>query len=399
MQPSRYLHVEPREREFVKPLELYFDLVFVLGFTRCTALMVDDPTWAGVGRALLVLAMLWWAWVGYAWMTSVIDPEEGAVRIAMFAAMAGLLVVTLCMPEAYGERALGFALAYAAVRGGHAVIYLLVSRGDPGLRRSVSGYAVSTTLAVAALVVGALLDDGARVAMWGLAVLIDLVGPALFGIEGWRLVPEHFAERHNLVVIIALGESFVALGVAAEVELTTDVIVAAVLGVALVSALWWVYFDVVAIVTRERLARASVGRARNALARDSYSFLHFPMVAGIVLAAFGLEETVLHLDEHLHAVPAAALLGGVALYLLGHVALRLRNARTINPQRLGLAVLLVALIPVATDVPAMVTLVAVTAPLWLMIAYETARYGDGRYRLRHGLDFDPPPPGLEPEPS
>jgi low temperature requirement protein LtrA len=279
------------------------------------------------------------------------------------------------------------------------VLYLLVSRGYPGLRRSVSGYAVSTTLAVVALVVGAFLDGDARVAMWCLAVAIDLVGPAIFGIEGWRIVPEHFAERHNLVVIIALGESVVALGVATEVALNSGVVVAAVLGVALASALWWVYFDVVALVTRERLARAPAGRVRNALARDSYSFLHLPMVAGIVLAAFGLEEAVLHLDEHLHTVPATALLGGVALYLAGHVALRLRNARTINPQRLGLAVLLVALIPISTQVPALVTLIGVTAPLWLMIAYETARYGDVRYRLRHGLDIEPPLSGMEAERS
>jgi low temperature requirement protein LtrA len=391
------LTVERRELETVKPLELYFDLVFVLGFTQCTALMAAQPSWEGIARGLLVLGALWWAWVGYSWLTSVIEPEEGAVRIAFFATMAGLLVVALCVPEAFGERALAFAIAYAVVRGGHVVLYALVSRDDPDLRRSVWGLEISTPLAVGLLIGASFLDGAAQAALWVLALLIDWGGPAVFGVAGWRLVPGHFAERHNLVIIIALGESIVALGVAARVDLTTGVIVAAALGIALASALWWVYFDVVALVTQQRLARATAGRARNALARDSYSYLHFPMVAGIVLVALGLEETLVHLDEHLDAVRAAALLGGVALYLLGHVGLRLRNAHTVNVQRLVVALGLLALVPLATRVPALVTLAAVNVPLWAMIAYETSRYGEGRYRLRHGLDLDPAPPGLGPE--
>jgi low temperature requirement protein LtrA len=383
---------ERREGEGVKPLELFFDLVFVLGFTQCTALMAAEPTWTGIGRGMLVLAMLWWAWVGYAWLTSVIEPEEGPVRIAMFAATAALLVAALCVPEAFGDRALTFAIAYGVVRAGQIALFLIASRDDGALRRSVVGLAISSAIGVGLLVGASFLEGGAQAGLWGVAILLDWGGPALFGVRGWQLVPRHFAERHNLVIILALGESIVALGVGAQLDLTAGVIAAAVLGVGVAAALWWIYFDVVSLVTARRLTLATEGRERNALARDSYSYLHFPMVAGIVLVAFGLEATLAHVDDALSSERAFALLGGVAIYLLAHVALRLRNAHTINYQRLLLAVVLFALIPVATEIPALATLIGVNVLLWTMIAYETARYDERRYRLRHGLDPDPPSP-------
>jgi low temperature requirement protein LtrA len=387
------ISAELRERDVVKPLELFFDLVFVLGFTQCTALMAAEPTWQGIVRGMLALAMLWWAWTGYAWLTSVIDPEEGAVRIVMFAAMAALIVVALCVPDAFGDRALPFAIAYGVVRAAHIALFVIASRENPGLRRSVVGLAISSGIGVGLLVGAAFLDGVGQEALWGLAILIDWGGPAVFGVAGWQLVPTHFAERNNLVIILALGESIVVLGIGADVTLTAGVITAAVLGVALASALWWTYFDVVALVTARRLTLATQGRQRNALARDSYSYLHFPMVAGIVLAALGLKETLVNVDDPLEAVEAFALLGGVAFYLLAHVALRLRNARTFNVQRLVLAVGLLAAIPLATTIPALATLAAVNVLLWAMISYETFRvYGDRRFRLRHGLEVDVPGP-------
>jgi low temperature requirement protein LtrA len=355
--------------------------------------METESGWAGIGQGMLVLALLWWAWTAYAWLTSVIEPEEGAVRIVMFGAMAALLIVALATPGAFGDSALTFAIAYGVVRAGHIALYLLASRDDPGLRRSVVSLAISTAIGVGLVIGASFLDSGPQAALWGIAILLDWGGPALFGVSGWRLVPGHFAERHNLVIILALGESIVALGIGAEIDLTAGVIVAAVLGVALASALWWVYFDVVSLVTARRLALAAEGRQRNALARDSYSYIHFPMVAGIVLAALGLEETLAHVDDAFDPEHAFALLGGVAIYLLAHVALRLRNARTVNVQRLVLALVLFALIPVAVTIPALASLVGVNALLWVMIAYETVKvYGDRRYRLRHGLETEVPGP-------
>ncbi len=382
------IDAEPRVQESVKPLELFFDLVFVLGFTQCTALMVADPDWDGLGRGLLVLAVLWWAWVGYAWLTSVIDPEEGAVRLVIFGAMAGLLVVSLCVPHAFDDRALTFAIAYGIVRTAHVALYLIASQDDPGLRRSVVGIAVSTVVAVGLLVGAAYVDGTGQILLWLTAVLVDWGVPALFGADGWRLVPGHFAERHNLVIILALGESIVALGVGAELDLDAAVLTAAVLGVALASAFWWIYFDIVALVTARRLEMAPEGPERNRLARDSYSYLHFPMVAGIILTALALHEVLAHGDHPLEAPVALALLGGTALYLLAHVALRWRNAASINVQRLVLAGILLALTPVATRIEPLVTLAGVVVLLWAMIAYEHAHYGESRYALRHGLDVE-----------
>jgi low temperature requirement protein LtrA len=379
-----------REGERVTPLELFFDLVFVLAITQCTALMASNPTWEGLTQALLVLGVLWWSWAGYAWLTSVIDPEEGAVRIAFFAAMAAFLVVSLCVPEAFDDLALTFALAYGVVRAAHIALFLIASRDEPGLRRSTTGLAVSTAIGVGLLVLASAFDGVPQASLWILALLLDYGGPYFFGTEGWKLVPGHFAERHGLIVIIALGESIVAIGVGAQIGLDAGVVAAAVVGIALVAAMWWVYFDVVALVSARRLARATEGRERNAMARDSYSYLHLPMVAGIVLVALGLKKTLGDVDDPLETVPAFALLGGVGMYLLAHVALRLRNVRTINRQRLVLGVLLFALVPVAVEVPALASLTGVAALLCLMITYETRRYGEGRTRVRHELSAQPP---------
>jgi low temperature requirement protein LtrA len=372
-----------RDGEQVTPLELFFDLVFVLAITQCTALMSHHPTWAGMAQGLLVLGVLWWSWVGYAWLTSVIDPEEGAVRLVMFAAMAALLIVSLCVPEAFGNLALAFALTYGVVRTAHIALFMLASPEDDALRHSVLSLAASTAIAIGLLAGASLLDGLAQGSLWALALFLDMAGPYFFGSEGWKLSPRHFAERHGLIVIIALGESIVAIGAGAAGVLTAGIAAAAVLGVALAAAMWWVYFDVVALVAGRRLERAEKGRELNEMARDSYSYLHLPMVAGIVLVAFGLKTTIGHVDDHLHAVPAFALLGGLAFYLLGHVAFRYRHVHTINRQRLLLSIVLLILVPVAVELPALVALGIANALIWAMIAYETRSYGEGRDRVRH----------------
>jgi len=375
----------------VTPLELFFDLVFVLALTQCTALMYQHPTWEGLAQGMLVLGVLWWSWTGYAWLTSVVDPEEGAVRIAMFAAMAGLLIVAICVPEAFDSLALEFALAYGVVRAGHIALFMLASRDDPALRHSTVGLAGGTAVGVGLLISASLFDGLAQAAVWSLALLLDMAEPFFFGSEGWRLVPGHFAERHGLVIIIALGESIVAIGAGAEAHLTAGIAAAAVLGVTVAAALWWTYFDVVALVSARRLARAPEGQERNELARDSYSYLHFPMVAGIILFALGMKKTLGAVSDPLDIELAFALLGGVAFYLLGLVAFRFRHIHSINRQRLLLGVALFGLLPAAVELPALATLAILTALLCALIAYETASYGEGRARVRHE-DFAPERP-------
>jgi low temperature requirement protein LtrA len=376
-----------RDEERVTPLELFFDLVFVLAITQCTALMAHDATWSGLAQGMLVLGVLWWAWVGYAWLTSVVDPEEGAVRLVIFAAMAAFLVVALCVPQAFGDLGLEFALAYGVVRVAQLALFYIASEDDPNLRRSIQGLAVGTAIGVGLLLGASLLDGLAQGSLWALALFLDMAGPFVFGSEGWKLMPAHFAERHGLIIIIALGESIVAIGLGSQAGVTAGVIAAAVLGTALVAGMWWTYFDVVAIVAGRRLASAPAGKVRNEMARDSYSYLHFLMVAGIILVALGLKKTLAHVEDPLHIVSAFALLGGLAIYLLGHVAFRFRNIHSINRQRLGLAVLLLAMVPLAVELPALAALAIITALLSTMIAYETISYGEGRDRVRHQGTF------------
>jgi low temperature requirement protein LtrA len=372
-----------REGEQVTPLELFFDLVFVLALTQCTALMAGQPTWEGLAKGLLVLGVLWWSWTGYAWLTSVLDPEEGAVRLVIFTAIAAFLVAALAVPEAFDSLALLFAGAYGVVRVAHIALFMLASRDDPGLRQSVIGLACGTAVGVGLLVAASFFDGAAQGGIWAVALLLDTAEPFFFGAEGWKLVPSHFAERHGLIIIIALGESIVAIGVGSNTTVDAGVVAAAVLGVAVTGALWWLYFDVVALVAKRRLEQATEGRERNEMARDSYSYLHFPMVAGIVLLAFGLKKTLAHVGEPLDTVPAVAMLGGPALYLLAHIAMRLRNIHTLNKQRLLCAFLLVALIPAGIHLPALATLAILAVVLVTLIRYETWLYGERRAEVRH----------------
>ena len=390
MEGRRRLTTALREGEQVSPLELFFDLVFVLAITQCTQLMSNHPTWEGLARGLLVLGLLWWSWVGYAWVTSVVDPEDDAVRLVVFAAMAGLLIVALAVPAAFDDLGVTFALAYGVVRYGQLGLFMLASRDNAALRHSVLTLAGSTTAGVAILVGGTFFDGGTQAAIWAGALALDMAGPYFFGSEGWRLVPAHFAERHGLILIIALGESIVAIGVGVGDGLSFGQGAAAVVGIALAAAMWWLYFDVVALVAARRLEQAEPGRVQNEMARDSYSYLHFPMVAGIVLVALGMKKTLGEVEDPLATVPAFALLGGLAAYLLGHVSFRYRHIRTINTRRTVLALILVAFLPVATEIPALATVAVVAAAAWLLIIVETRSYGEGRGRVRRE-DFAPMP--------
>jgi low temperature requirement protein LtrA len=374
-----------REEERVTPLELFFDLVFVLAITQCTALMAETPTWTGLAQGLAVLGVLWWAWVGYAWLTSVVDPEEGSVRIAMFGAMAALLVVALCVPGAFDDSALLFASAYGIVRFGQVVLLGIAGRDDPALSKSVLGLAASTALGVGLLLTAALADGWVQGALWALALVLDMGGPIVIDPVGWKLVPGHFAERHGLIVIIAIGESIVAIGVGVAGGVDAGIVAAAVAGTAVAAGLWWLYFDVVALVAQRRLTQAAPGREQNALARDSYSYLHFPMVAGIVLVALGMKKTLGDVGDPLKLVPATALLGGTAVYLLAHVGFRLRNVRTLNKHRLAAAVLLLVLIPVAVEIPSLASVTLVAVVLSALIGYEAVRFAGARDRVRHQL--------------
>jgi low temperature requirement protein LtrA len=380
--------------ERVKPLELFFDLVFVFGLTQVTTMISDDPTWGGLLRGVLVLAAIWWAWAAYAWLTNTLNPEEGIVRIAMFAVMAAMLIAALAVPEAFDEHGVIFGVAYLVVRTMHLALYALAARGDHDLLGAVLRMTPSSTISGALILTAGFLDGDDRIALWAIALSIDYFGVVVGRGAGWRVYPGHFAERHGLIVIIAIGESIVALGVgAAGTPLSAGVITAALLGITVAAALWWTYFDWVSIVTEQQLRQAT-GAKQATLARDAYSYLHFLMVAGIVLFAVGMKKTLADFDKHLGAVPATALVGGLALYLLAHVLLRLRISFLISPGmgllgRVGrgrpLAVVTLLLFwPFAGEVPALAALAFVAAVFIGLIAYEAIRYRESRSRIRHG---------------
>jgi low temperature requirement protein LtrA len=381
----------------VTPLELFFDLVFVFALTQVTALMASDLTAHGMIRALLVLGVLWWSWTGYAWVCNLVRADEGAARVALFAAMAVMFIMALTIPEAFDDLPGGLngpvvmALCYFVFRLLHVALFLVVARSDPGLRRQVIRFIPSMAGGTALLLVASQLDGRAQTACWALALLADYGGTFIIGSSGWRLRSvSHFAERHGLILIVAFGESIVAIGVGVAAEpISWPVILASVLGLAVCGSLWWAYFDVVALVAERVLARTPE-EDRPRLARDSYSYLHLPMITGVVLLALGLKKVLEYvsdstdheLTDPLTGIGLYALYGGVALYLLALVAFRLRNVHTVNVQRVVVAGLLLALIPLAGMLPALAALGLLAGVAVGLIAYEAIRFADVRDRVR-----------------
>jgi low temperature requirement protein LtrA len=367
----------------VSPLELFFDLVFAFAFTQVTGLILANPTWLGILHGMLVLAALWWAWNVYAWLSSAMDVDEGGVRLTILAAMGALMIAALAVPRAFGASAVLFGFAYLVVRLLHIVLSAIVARGDPDRRSALLRFAPTSTVGPLLLVAAGFLHGRWRVAAWIVGLAIDYLGPVVVGMgRGWLVAAEHFAERYGLIVLVALGESIIAIGIGVGSELTAGTLAAVVLGLALVSTLWWLYFDVAAIITRSRLERAS-GLARARLARDSYGYFHWPMVAGIVLFAFGVETSFHHVTEPLDVIPAVALCGGSALYLLAQIAFLFRATGHVFRRRTIGTIALLALMPAALVMPAIASLAAVSAICALVVAYEVLRHRASRSRLRH----------------
>lgn len=380
------------ERE-VTPLELFFDLVFVFALTQVTSLMAADPSWLGLLRGVAVLTVLWWAWVGYVWIGTTTDAEETAPRITMLVAMGTMFLTALAVPGAFGQlssvaggerdQALLFGITYLAVRVMHVLLFVVIGRDKPGVGDAARRLAPGLLTGAGLILVAAFLPPGwPRGLLWLVAIVIDVGSPLVTGTRGWEVSPGHFAERHGLVVIIALGESIVALGVGVADQLySVRIIVSVLVGFTALACLWWLYFDVVAIAAEERLSSAPQ-EERTALARDSYNYVHLVMVAGIVLLALGMKKSFDDIDAPLKVTVSFALYGGTAIYLVGHLLFRLRNLGTWNVQRAVCAVLLLVLLPVGTVAPAWVSLVLLMSVLLGLVTYETLHFRESRHRLR-----------------
>jgi low temperature requirement protein LtrA len=373
-------HAEREQR--VTPLELFFDLVFVFGFTQVTTVLSDDRTWSGLGHGLLILAALWWAWAAYAWLTNAVDPTEGALWGAILVAMAAMFIAALAVPEAFGRHGVIFGVAFLIVNLMYLALYALGARNDRDLLAAILRSAPAALAGSTLIVAAGFVDGWLRPMLWLAALAVGLFGPLLGGTSGWRVQPAHFVERHGLIMIIAIGESFVAIGLGARsTELSAGVIVASVLALVVATSFWLAYFDFFSIRGQQLLADRS-GTERTALARDVYTYLHLPMVAGIVLFAFAMKTTLAHVGDELDTISAVALCWGPALYLFAYVTLRFRVARTLGRGRLVAATACGLLLPLALVLPALAALTLVAAVWVALHAYEIIWWREARAQTR-----------------
>jgi low temperature requirement protein LtrA len=385
----RLRNFEERERR-VSSIELFFDLVFVFAFTQVTTFWLEHASWGGLGRGLLVLLVLWWVWASYAWLTNAADAEAGLVSTVLLIAMGALFIVALSVPDALGRHRLLFALALFVVLVAFVGLYALVSKDVPDQLAAVLRMSRTVLPGGALIVAAAFAPAGVRLVLWALAFVVGFFGPLLGGLGGWRVQPAHFAERHGLIVIIALGESLGAIGFGARTtELGFRVIVGAVLGLLIAASLWLAYFDYFSVAVGGLLAERR-GEQRVAVARDAYSYAHLPMVIGIVLFAFAMRATLAHPRLELKLIPALALCCGCALYLLAFVWLRWRLTKTVGVGRPIAAVAFVLLTPAATSMPALAA-VGLVAGVWIGLhAYELVGWRAERAQRRAAGARDAP---------
>jgi low temperature requirement protein LtrA len=368
----------------VTPLELFFDLVFVFGFTQVTTVLSNDPTWRGLEHGVLILVALWWAWAAYAWLTNSIDPGEEAVWGSLLVAIGAMFIAALAVPEAFGRHGVVFGVAFLIVIVMQVALYVLasVSRGDRDLVAAIARISPSSLGGAILILVAGFVSTDLKPLLWLAGLVVALLLPLLIPLQDWRVRPAHFVERHGLIVIIAIGESLAAIGFGARgTGLTAGVIIAALLGLAVAASFWLAYFDFFPQRAQQLLIDRS-GAQQTALARDTYTYLHLPMVAGIVLFAFAVKETLAHVGDVLDTVPALCLAGGSALYLFAYVAVRWRVSRTARGGRFAAAVACVLLIPVALTVPAIGALAALTAVWVALHAYELIWWRETRAAVR-----------------
>jgi low temperature requirement protein LtrA len=385
------------EAHRVTTFELFFDLVFVFAFTQVTQYMAATHSAIGVLQALTILTLLWWSWVSYAWLANQTHVDEGGVKLGMAVAMIAMFVVALVIPEAYVDLPGGLfgplvlVIAYMVVRVTHLTLYYLAAAEDPPLRRQILRTSLALVAGSGFLIAGALVADPLlQTWLWLVALGLDVLLTYLTSSGGnWRVhSAAHWAERFGLVVILALGESIVAIGVGAAREpISVSIIIGSALAMLLSIFLWWIYFDTTALAAERELARLR-GVQRVGLAIDGYTYLHLLLIAGIVLGALGVEDVIAHVDdtEPMGLFGAAALYGGVSCYLAGIGFFWLRVARRVKWLRFGAAVLVLAATPVAALLPPLVALAVLVVAGGVLIVVESVRYADHRREIReaHG---------------
>ncbi|WFE42732.1 low temperature requirement protein A [Micromonospora sp. WMMD998] len=386
-------------------LELFYDLVFVFAFLSVTTLTASELTPINLCRFLLVLALLWWSWTGFAGMGNAIRADQGVLPLVGFVTVAATFLLVLSVPGAFVDRPGGlpgplvFAGCYFVIRVAQLTVFGWVDRADPVRRQRfllrASVPAVATALLLVAGTVPARVPQerfavALQLALWTLAVLVEYVVGSTLARLWWVVVSAgHWAERHALMVLVALGESIIALGLGPKrgLPLTGPVAVAALLGILIVAALWWVYFDTLAFALEQALHHARDQAARLRLARAVYTFLHLPLVAGVILYALGLKDLLAevadpptpHWGWPLGDFWGGVIFGGVALYLLSIAGCWWLAVREVHRPLLVTVAALAAAGPVAFRIPEVVALGVLGVLTGAGVAWET-RSEDGRRR-------------------
>ncbi len=368
------MQVHLDEEHEVQPFELFFDLVYVYAFTQVTAFMAHDLSWSQVGIGAMIMAMLWWSWTNFTWIGNSVNLQLGTPRLLMLGAMGAMLVCGLTIGDATGDSAMTFALAYGFARLTSAGLAIWASRntGDADFHKLTRGFAAGGLVPPVLIVVGAALGGDWLLPLWGLAIAFDYASPYVLAEGDWHISGLHFAERHRLIIIIALGEAIISIGTGAEgLPIDAELIAAALFAFASIAMLWWVYFDYVTLAGAAYLAsRPTIVRGK--LARDAYSILHLPMVFGTVLFALGVKKAMAHLDEPMKTIPLAALFGGIIVFQLAQVAWRWRAVRVISRSRL-MAMAAVAAIPLVFGGLDAIWILAVMAAATTVIAWQDTR--------------------------
>ena len=355
-------------------IELFFDLVFVFAVTQVVGLVHHDPTWSGATHGLLVFWLIWWGWTQFTWALNSANTEHRFIEVMTLVATAIAFVMAYGVPESFADDALWFAIPYVLVRIVGLAVYAGVTWADPGQRGAVMTFGALSTIGLALAVLGALADNPLRSWCWVMVIAADLAAAAVAGkSESWNLQIPHFAERHGLFVIIALGESLIAVGVTASgVERTGSLVTVMLAGTAIACLLWWTYF----VWLGPRLEHAAADAPREvqaALARDTYSFLHFPIIFGVICLAVGLEAAVAHPTDPLDSASLAFLVSGVIMFVLSAGLAHWRATGRPPVERLVWVVALALLATLAADASAAWVLTIVIVALVGLIAAEAAR--------------------------
>jgi low temperature requirement protein LtrA len=358
------------ETSRVTTLELFFDLVFVFTITQLTTVLVDAPNGKGVLRIVLMLGVIWWMYGGYAWLTNAVAPDRATRRVLLLGGMGAFLILALSIPDAFGEAGLAFGIAYAAVITIHATLFTRHSSMD--VVQAILGLAPYNGAMALLVLAGGIAGGTAQYVLWALACLVWLT-PKVIDEAGFVIAPGHFVERHGLVIIVAIGESVVAIGIGAKgLPIDFGLVGVALLGLALSAELWWAYFGGDDIRAEAALERAT-GARRFQLAIDAFGYAHYLMLIGIVAIAAGLKTVIAHSSDTVGLAQALFLAGGLSAFLLGDALFR-RSLVIGSPRwRAAAAVAVLASVPLGTAVAGVVQLAVLVLVLGSTLVAERAQ--------------------------